>query len=173
MTDIKTVDGVLSASDPLTAKQREDVAKMRASLLLCNGSDSSTAQMAMKNITVLRVYHQIARIIKYLDMMDKIEAKLYDAIDYRLDNIDVFDDEALGTLLSIQRRLQESMIESHKLLQPYLNIEEFKIVDTINTENAQPSGASILNRSSRDKLRSSAQQVLHVLSKPEEMSETG
>ena len=75
MAGVKTVDGSIQSIDPLISKQKEDVAKMRASLLCCN-DDPYAATQAMKSITVLRVYHQMSRIIRYLEMMDKIEDKL-------------------------------------------------------------------------------------------------
>lgn len=165
MRDLETVENSnVIVPDPLIAKQREDVAKMRASLLCCS-EDPHTATQAMKNITVLRVYHQISRIIRYLEMMDKIEAKLYESIDAALDRMDVNSGVTWMTLLNIQERLQENLISSHKLLQPYLNVQEFSIEDLAPTVTTSPTGdgSSILSRESRDRLRSSAQQVLEIL----------
>lgn len=164
MTDSKTVGGSIISSDPLIAKQREDVAKMRASLLFC-GTDSTTAMQAMKNITVLRIYHQISRIIRYLEMMDKIEEKLYQSIDCQLDKLDADGPLTWMTLLNIQERLQKNLIESHKILQPYLKIEEFTYTDLqpISTSDGDVSPAQILSQESRDKIRTSAQQVLSLL----------
>lgn len=165
MKDVKTVDSpLIHPSDPLIAKQKEDVASMRASLLCCS-TDPTTAVQAMNNITVLRVYHQIARIIRYLEMMDKIEDKLYECIDYRLDNLTVTSPSAWDTLLTIQERLQASMIASHKLLQPYLNVKEFSLSSLVPTvSSAEPySTASMIPKESRDKVRSKAQEVLTML----------
>ena len=161
MDDVKTVDNILTITDPLIAKQREDVAKMRASLLCCS-SDPYTAQQAMRNITILRVYHQVARIIKYLDTIDKIENKLYDCIDAQLDKMDVDNPLSWMTLMKMQEKLQKNLIDSQKLLEPYLNTQEF-IIDQPQQAVEGPEGASILSKSSRDKLRSSAQQVLAIL----------
>lgn len=171
MKDVKTVNSPLSIKDPLIAKQKEDVAKMRASLLCCS-DDPYTATQAMKNITVLRVYHQISRIIKYLEMMDKIEDKLYESIDAQLEKMDTDSPVTWMTLLNIQEKLQKNLIDSHKLLQPYLNVQEFVIEDLAPTVTASPNGdgSSILSRESRDKLRSSAQQVLSILGPVEEDS---
>lgn len=172
MTDSKTVGGSIMPSDPLIAKQKEDVARMRASLLCCS-DEPHTATIAMQNITVLRVYHQISRIIKYLEMMDKIEEKLYDSLDAQLEKMDTNSPTTWMTLLNIQERLQKNLIESHKLLQPYLNVQEFKIEDLAPTvvESPNRDGTSILSKESRDKLRSSAQQVLAIIGPPEDIPE--
>ena len=151
--------------DALYSKQREDVAKMRASLLACS-DDPVTSTKALQNITVLRVYHQVSRIIRYLEMMDKIEDKLYESIDSRLDRLDTNNPTAWMTLISIQEKLLKNMTESHKLLQPYLNVEEFSLQSLmpVSSASAVESGtASVLPKSSRDKLRQSAQQVLAAL----------
>ena len=138
---------------------------MRASLLACS-DDPVTSTRALQNITVLRIYHQVSRIIRYLEMMDKIEDKLYESLDHRLDNMNTESPTAWMTLLSIQEKLQENMISSHKLLQPYLNVEEFSLQSLmpVSSSNAVETGdTAILSKSSRDKLRQSAQQVLAAL----------
>lgn len=162
MADLKTVDGTSGSVDPLIGTQREDVAKMRASLLALSG-DPSLAVQSIRNITVLRVYHQISRIVQYLDMMDKIEAKLYECIDVALADVDPMDPAtSLPMLLTLQERLQKTMIESHKLLQPYLSIEEFGIME-IDSSSSDTSSTLLIDKSSRDKIRNSAQQVLSLL----------
>ncbi len=157
-------DGSVRPLDPLLSKQKEDVARMRASLLACS-TDISNTSVALRNITVLRVFHQVSRIIRYLEMMDKIEDKLYESIDAALDKMDGDSPTAWMTLLNIQSRLQENMINSHKLLQPYLNIQEFSMMDmTISSSQEEISpGNVILSKESRDRLRTSAQQVLEAL----------
>lgn len=170
MKDVKTVDSPLTIQDPLIAKQKEDVAKMRASLLCCS-DDPFTATQAMKNITVLRVYHQISRIIKYIEMMDKIEDKLYESIDIQLDNFDAHNPVTWMTLLTMQERLQKNLIDSHKLLEPYLkqmkDIEEFVVVSE-RVIDSEYSDSNLISKESREKLRSSAQQVLSILGPIEE-----
>ena len=54
------------------------------------------------------------------------------------------------------------MIQSHKLLEPYLN---FDSLNTIEIQSSDESGESytVLNQDSREKLRTSAQQVLEAL----------
>lgn len=164
MKDLKTVEGNQgdnSLLDPLYAKQKEGVAKMRASLLACS-NDPTIAKQAINNITVLRIYHQIARIIKYTEMCDKIEQKIYDSLDKTMEKMN---DSSPGTwmmLLKAQERLQKLLIDSHKMLQPYLELEEHSIVEltqSIETTTAQPISTG-LNAEARDRLRLNAQNVL-------------
>lgn len=163
MTNVKTVGGDGRSNDnQILDKQREDVAKMRASLLCCN-EDPTSATQALQNITVLRVYHQVSRIIKYLDMMDRVEEKLYSAIDYQLDTLDITDSSALAMLLKIQEQLQTTMIESHKLLQPYLNIADMKLSDLAPRNITVSESAQLIDQTARDKIRLSAQQALELL----------
>lgn len=162
MSNIKTVDGFTSILDPLYQKQKEGVAKMRASLLACT-EDPTMAKAAIQNISTLRVYHQIARIIRYLEMMDKLEDKLYSSIDATIDNANETSPSTWMMLLNIQERLQKTMIESHKLLQPYLDIQEFSIVELTAQSVDDNSRPMILNADSRDKIRSSAQAALEAL----------
>lgn len=162
--------------DVLYTKQREDVAKMRASLLACS-DDYITSTRALQNITVLRMYHQVSRIIRYLEMMDKIEDKLYESLDYKLDTIDIHNSTAWLTLLTIQEKLQRNIIESHKLLQPYLNVEEFSLqslMPVASTTSAVETGAAaVLSKTSRDKLRQSAQQILAALNETDALEGEG
>ena len=171
---VGNAESAIRITDPLYSKQREDVAKMRTSLLACS-DDPVTSTKALQNITVLRVYHQISRIIRYLEMMDKIEEKLYESLDYRLDNMDVENPTAWMMLLNVQERLQKNMIDSHKLLQPYLNVEEFSLqslMPTATTASSIESGTSaVLPKASRDKLRQSAQQILSELERADQLEE--
>ena len=164
MARFKTVD---SEVDPLLKKQRQAIDEMRTSLLMCDSGDEATAMMSLKNITVLRVYHQISRIIRYLEMMDKIEAKLYDSLEVNIDTMDIYDTSTLVQLLGIQEKLQANLIESHKLLQPYLDFQKLGIDSLVASVAVNSSAAkesmSILDQSSRDKIRSGAQQVLTLL----------
>lgn len=161
MENFKTVDVPLQADkDILQVRQAEDVAKMRTSLLAC--SDPNNIVPAMKNITVLRVLHQVARIIRYLDMMDRIENKLYDSLDYFIENMSEADPLAWKRLLDIQERLQQNMINSHKLLQPYLNIDEFDFSDMLVSTASEPSD-SVLSKDSRELIRANAQKLIDIL----------
>lgn len=165
MSDFKTVDvrTVPTSSDALYNKKQEDVAKMRASLLACSDKPEDIAN-TVKKITVLRVIHQISRIISYLDVMDRIEEKLYQAIDNTIDTIDMNDFSSWGILLNLQSRLQDNMIESHRLLEPYLKIKDLDMLDISEYEDVYDNPENqLLSRDSRDKLRRNAQQVLHLI----------
>ena len=153
--------------DPLYSAQKEGVARMRTSLLSCISADSgSITSKAINNITVLRIYHQISRIIRYLDLMDKLEDKLYDSISYHIDHMDARDLSTMEVLLEIQTKLQKSMIESHKLLQPYMDVQDLSIVDlvAVSSESNESFGEiSLIPSESRDKIRTSAKSLLDEL----------
>lgn len=163
MDDLKTFEGVLP--DPLYEKQREDVARMRSSLLSCS-ADPSLAKVAMQNVAVMRLYHQVARIIRYLDLMDKLEDKLYSSIEYTVDKMNPESQSTWMMLLNIQEKLQKNMIESQKLLAPVqdlidaANTELFSVVES--STPAVP-GTLTLDVSTREKLRLSAQTVIRQL----------
>lgn len=162
MNNLKTVEDSVTSTDsfdPLYLKQREDVAKMRTSLLACD-LDPSLTTTSMKNIAVLRVYHQMSRIIKYTEMMDKIENKLYEAIDYTLDNMDTSRATSWMTLLKIQEQLQKNMIESQKILQPFLDLTEFMTENAAPKDDNSPTQTISMDANKREKLRSTARQVL-------------
>ena len=154
--------------DPLYAAQKEGVARMRTSLLSCMATDNGTiTSRAINNITALRIYHQIARIIKYLDIMDKLEDKLYESIESNIDNMNPSDINTMEVLLEVQTKLQKSMIESHKLLQPYMDLQDMSIVDLVAVSTADEestnSEISLLPSESRDRIRTSAQSLLNEL----------
>lgn len=163
---IETVDQP-TPMNPIYKRQREDVAKMRTSLLACHDDSTIPTRLAIQKITVLRVYHQVSRIIRYLEIMDKLEDKLYESIDYEVDNADITDSDTWVKLMAIQEKLQKSMIESHKMLQPYLDLTEFSVVD-LTQDDGQTVGTEILmNPESRDNLRLAAQTVLRELTSDE------
>lgn len=157
--DIKTLDGSTVITDPIYKKQKEGVAKMRTSLLACADDGGVSARQAIQNITAMRVYHQLMRIIKYLEMMDKLEAKLYESLDSTIENAET-DVATMLMLISIQSKLQKNMIESHKLLEPYLNLQELTMMD-LAPQDSELTGDTVLMKSEeRDRLRSTAQAVL-------------
>lgn len=167
MRDIETVDSL----NPLYAKQKEDVAKMRAALLSCSSTNlsSATAKSALKNITAMRIYHQIARIIKYLELMDKLEDKMYRSLEH---SIETMSDESAATwtiLLKAQESLQKQMIESHKLLQPYLDLQALDVIDLIPDADTAPENMSsvLISSESREKLRNAANLVLNSINESE------
>lgn len=162
MADLETVEvGTMDILDPLYQKQKEGVAKMRASLLACS-DDPTIAKQAINNITVLRIYHQIARIIKYIEMCDKIEQKIYESLDKTIENSNANSPSTWMVLLDAQERLQDILIKSHKILQPYLELQDQAIIDLTNQidESANSPISVGLDAQSRDKLRVSAQAVL-------------
>ena len=164
MTDeCKTVTSDAEILDPLYMKQQQDVAAMRASLLAFNSGDPTSAKLAVQKITAMRFYHQLSRIIRYTDMMDKIEAKLYESIDRSIERMNSDSPATWMQLLTIQERLQKSMIESQKLLQPYLDLESLSFVDVPESIQEVSFGAMLMEQESRDRLRTSAQAVLSAL----------
>ena len=89
-------------------------------------------------------------------MMDKIEDALYASIDRTLENIDSTPGPmAMATLLTLQERLQTNMINSHKILEPYLTI-----VDQVDMMPEEIEPDEIYDRPTRDKVRSAAQLLL-------------
>ena len=162
-TDIETFG---SPVDPIYARQKEDVAKMRASLLACSGDTLSSpiTKQALKNITAMRIYHQISRIIRYLDLMDKLEDKLYASIEATIDRANEDSTSTWVVLLNIQEKLQKSMIESHKLLQPYMELQDIQLMDLIpEQESLETASNIILPADSREKIRNVASEVLQSL----------
>lgn len=166
-----TSDSEAILADPLRAKQREVTSKMRTSLIsISDTNDLSITRNALNNITALRIYHQISRIIRYTEMMDKIEDKLYESIDCQLATMDTMDMTTLMLLMKMQANLQQSMIESQKLLQPYLDIADMiPTVELPSDENGVD--LHVLPKSSRDKIRIAAQSVLSDIQKEQKASE--
>ena len=161
MDDVKTVDGG-QMLDPLLSKQKSDVAAMRTALLSCS-ADPSNAPIAIQNITVLRIYHQVARMIRYIDMMDKLETKLYQSIEYTIDNMKDEDMTTWMMLMKIQTQLQRNMIESQKLLEPYLAVGD--VLEKLQPKDAGSDNPmeAILDRDSREAVRLAAQNILSEL----------
>lgn len=162
--DIKTVDasdGVII--DNLYRKQKENISKMRTALLSFSDENGVSTRQAVQGITAMRIYHQLIRIVRYLELMDKLEFKLYESIEHSIDISNVQDAATWAGLLTIQEKLQKSMIESHKLLQPYLDIQEFTVMDLTNPINTSSTPTILMNSEDRDELRSKAQLILDQL----------
>lgn len=97
--------------------------------------------------------------------MDKLEDKLYQSMETAIDCTDVRDPNSWARLLKMQERLQQCMIESHKLLQPYLDIEDLSIADLIpTTEDLSTNNTLYMTAESRESLRNNAQALLTSLS---------
>lgn len=163
METIKTLDVENTVIDPVYQKQKETVAKMRASLLASADDNTISTRSVIQNITSLRVYHQLARIVKYLDMMDKLEDRIYQSIDYVLDSSLPSDTGSLTSLISIQAQLQKTMIESHKMLQPYLDLQEFTVVDLASDSTEDVESPIIASPDVRDRLRTNAKNIMKQL----------
>jgi len=163
---VETVSGQVSVEnnqkDPLTAMQKESTSRMRSALLSLSVENATSVKTTIQQVTVLRIYHQLVRIVKYLDLMDKLEDRLYASIDLQLQSMDVFDSATMQQLLIVQTQLQKSMIESHKLLQPYLEIENLSIGELMPDTTSEAT-TSIIPEVSREKLRIAAQTVLKEL----------
>lgn len=151
--------------DPLLKEQQAQVNQMRATLLSCNKSDPASAKLAIQNITVMRIYHQISRIIRFTDMMDRLEDKLYSSIEANLAEMDEFDPNTMLMLTKIQSQLQETMIESQKLLQPYLDMDIAAFTPIQEATPADSFAATIISKESRNNIRNGAQAVLTELTK--------
>ena len=149
--------------DPLLTKQKQDILAMRNALMSCDTTSANSVKAAMNNILVMRVYHQISRIIKYTEMMDKIEEKLYQAIDISMTTMADADPRTWVMLLNIQERLQKIMIDSHKLLEPYLNMESLTYVEVTPEASSDSFAKSLLDQDSRERLRATAQTILAAL----------
>lgn len=163
---VETVGGQVSVEhnkkNPLTVVQNESISRMRNALLSLSIEDSTSVKTTIQQITVLRIYHQLVRIVKYLDIMDRLEDKLYESIDAQLMTMDVYDSSTMQELLLVQANLQKSMIESHKLLQPYLEIENLSIGELM-PDTTTDAKTSIIPETSREKLRIAAQTLLSEL----------
>lgn len=160
-----------SMIDPLLKEQKEQAAQMRAALLSCKKNDITSAKVALQNIAVLQVYHQVARIIRYTEVMDRLEDKLYDSIDANLAQMDEFDPQTMILLTKIQSDLQKSMVLSQDLLKPYMDIDLESIAPPVEINEQTSFGAAILPKESRNAIRNGAQALLTELRKTENCSE--
>ncbi len=160
MDEVKTVG--ISDID-LYNEQIKDVAEMRTSLLTFNKKDPNAARKAIQNVTILRVYHQLNRIVRYTNMMDKLEDKMYQCMDAFIDQADEADSSALFALVGLQERLQRSMIESHKLLEPYLSLEQLSALDIPKDDPSDSFTTMILEQESREKIRTGVQELMSII----------
>lgn len=173
--NIKTVDADDSQSyvmnfDPLYQKQRDDVQEMRSSLLQCNSSnDPNSIVKAMKNIAVMRIYHQLARVIRFLEEMDKLEAKMYDTLDQSIDSMEDGDTHEMMMLLNIQTQLINNMATSQKLLEPYIKMMDSAqdYVITVNSAENEAVDDNVIPKASRDKVRAATQSLLQDIQREE------
>lgn len=161
-----------SLVNPLLREQIAQVDQMRSTLLNCNKKDITSAKVALQNIAVLQVYHQVARIIRYTEMMDRLEDKLYGSIDANLAEMDEFDPQTMMLLLKVQGDLQKSMVLSQELLKPYAEIDLDSIAPPIDVSDSASFGDMILPKESRNAIRNGAQALLTELRKTENSTQT-
>lgn len=170
----KTVSGSLISSndgatfDPISSMKAEAIDRMKVALLSASLDDPLSAASAIRQVTIMRVYHQVSRIVQYLDLMDKLESSLYKSIEFELDMINSGgcienNFQAVTKLLAIQEKLQKAIIESNKLLAPYLDMEQYPAFNAI--EASTPVSANILEVEStqRNLLRENAGSILKEL----------
>jgi len=167
--ELKTVGGVseddsLSLVSPILKEQKKQIADMRSILLTFNRNDVGAVRRAMNNITVLRVYHQVARIIEFTDLMDDLEDKIYDSIRMNIGGMESADPETMLVLLKVQSQLQETMIQSQQLIKPYLDMNIEFLVPEPEMEDTS-FGVSIISQESRNNIRTGAQALLTELRK--------
>lgn len=150
--------------DPLLKEQKNQVDQMRSTLLSFNKTDANSASRAIKSITVLRIYHQIARIIKFTEVMDILEDKLCDSIITNVGQMESEDPATMMMLLKVQSQLQETMIQSQLLLKPYMDMDIEAIAPPQEMEETS-FGVAIISQESRNNIRTGAQALLTELRK--------
>lgn len=167
--DLKTVGGVpednsLSLVDPILKEQKNQIDQMRSIMLSFDRHDMNSAKRAMQNITVLRIYHQVARMIKFTEMMDILEDKLYDSMIANIGQMDSYDPATLLMLSKVQSQLQDTMVQSQLLIKPYLDLDISTIAPPPEVEETS-FGVSIISKESRNNIRNGAQALLTELRK--------
>ena len=169
----KTVgDGQLSNNpldrhDPMRSLKKESVERMKVALLSATLDDPLSAVTALQQVTMMRAYHQVVRIVQYLDLMDDLESKLYESIEAELDNIELNSDSqfaAISKLLAIQEKLQKSIVESNKMLAPYLDMEQYPAFTAIDVSTSVSANVLDVSSSKRNALRENAGAILSELS---------
>lgn len=157
-----------STTDSLYSKQIQEVSNMRAALLSCDSSNLRSVKTTMKNILVMQLTRNMSRIVKFSEVMDRLEDRLYQSVDYKISTIDdEADPSGLYQLLKIQSQLIESMNESQKLLEPYLNGKYnldpifTEVIEEVPAEDSF--GTKLIDKDSREKIRNSAQAVLNAI----------
>ena len=66
----------------------------------------------------------------------------------------------LGQLIAIQKSLQDIMLTSPKLLEPYLNMSDYAVVDASEPSEDNSNIVELRDAEARDSLRTKAQAVL-------------
>ena len=167
----ESLDTSDTSIDPLLKEQKQQAEQMRSALLSCKKNDITSAKIALQNIAVLQVYHQVSRIIRYTEVMDRLEDKLYASIDANLAEMDEFDPNTMILLTKIQGDLQKSMVMSQELLKPYLDIDLASIAPPVEINEETSFGAAIIPKESRNAIRNGAQALLTELRNAEKPSQ--
>lgn len=160
-----------SLVDPLLFEQKEQANLMRQSLLTCRTGTISNAKVALQNIAVLQIYHQVARIIRFIETMDRLEDKIYDSIDMNIGGMDSADPATMLMLVKVQGDLYKTMAMSQDLLKPYMDIDIESIAPPRDITEESSFGAIMLPKESRNAIRNGAQALLTELRKTENPSE--
>jgi hypothetical protein len=164
ISDTTTLDTNTKQADTLDVQQQSDVSAMRSALLNCDRGDAASVSFALQTIFSMRVFHQISKLIKYTEQMDKIEQKMYASMDNYMSTMDETDTAGWLVLIEAQERLQRIMMNSQKLLEPYTNVSLY-----IPEQPVEDSfGNGLLDQNERKKLRESAQLILDTLKESEE-----
>lgn len=171
--ELKTVGGEpdnsdISLVDPLLREQQEQANAMRQALLTCRTGSITNAKVALQNIAVLQIYHQVARIIRFTEMMDRLEDKLYDSIDMNIGGMDSADPATMLMLVKVQGDLQKTMLMSQDMLKPYMDID-LEALAPMKDVDEDSFGASILPKESRTAIRNGAQAFLTELRRTENL----
>lgn len=170
--DHNTFGSAKANKDPLNSLRRESIDRMKTALLSSSLDDTQSVAFAIKNVTILRVSHQVTRIVQYLDLMDKLEESLYAAIENDIENSDIYDTKTTFKLLSIQEKLQQLIIDSNKLLAPYLEMSQYEAFNQIEVPAENTSEVLAIPPEERHLLRENAGAILEDLEKLEQPVES-
>ena len=156
---------------PIQKAMTESTERMQTALLSASMDAPNEVVGAMRQVTLLRAHHQVMRIVQFLQLMDKLEAKMYESIDMDMSTMDLSDPDSWKTLLLLQTKLQENIVNSNKLLTPFLEMDKYPIFNEM--ANASDVDVTIvdgeLTPSKRNQLRENAESILAEL---EELSLT-
>lgn len=145
-------------------QQAQFLDKMKSAMLsVSNSSSPQLSSSAIKQVVLLRTLHTLNRIIMYTELMDKLEHKLYSSIMHEIKLCDDGDADKLYSLLAIQEKLQKSISESVKLLQPFAQMADSAISQFVQEATITVEASDTLEASEREKLRNSANAVLKEL----------
>lgn len=161
--------------DALYVQQKNDIKEMRSALLSFDRTSAESVKSAMRNILAMRIYHQLARIIRFTEEMDKLEQRMYQQMNMQLDNYEWEGTEGIMLMLTFQEKMQKLMVDSQKLLDPYLNMDEILAIDVeAQAEEDDSFGNKLLSSASRQNIREGAQKILQILdSMPEKTDDNG